>query len=49
MLRNNEEFAEKVQNVLREEVEEKHQTQSQEDIPLKRVFIKNFLQQKIII
>ena len=41
-VKNNKEFAEKVQMVLREEVEEKHQTQSQEDIPVEESIYKKF-------
>ncbi len=41
-IKSNKEFAEKVQMVLREEVEEKHQTQSQEDIPVEESIYKKF-------
>ena len=41
-IKSNKEFAEKVQIVLREEVEEKQQTQSQEDIPVEESIYKKF-------
>ena len=41
-IKNNKEFSEKVAIVLREEVEEKEQTKSQEDIPVEESIYKKF-------
>ena len=41
-IKDNKEFSEKVQIILREEVEEKEQTKSQEDIPVEESIYKKF-------